>query len=116
MSWNEFRKTMKGKGYSMTKLSSLYKETKGQNVVVKRNKNSARSAKSPISCERKTKYIGLGIPKSEFCGPSGGACPNTYPVNTRGRVRAAKAYSRFAPNPQGIKDCADRIARRKGWI
>ena len=52
--------------------------------------------------------------KGPFCGPSGGAPSGSYPVNTCGRVRAAKAYARHAPNPAGIKKCAERAAKRMG--
>ena len=64
-------------------------------------------------CSNQGKYP--DVPKKYFCGPAGGACPGTYPVNTPGRARAAKAYARHAPNPEGIKKCADRIAKREGW-
>ncbi len=49
-----------------------------------------------------------GVSKGDFCGPSGGAPKGSYPVNTRKRAIAAKAYSRHAPNPAGIKKCVNR--------
>jgi len=49
-----------------------------------------------------------------FCGPAGGAPKGSYPVNTCGRVSAAKSYARHAPNPDGIKSCAARAAKRLG--
>jgi hypothetical protein len=52
--------------------------------------------------------------KGPFCGPAGGAPKGSYPVNTCGRVAAAKAYARHAPNPGGIKRCAERAAKRLG--
>jgi hypothetical protein len=64
-------------------------------------------------CSNQGKY--KGIPEHLFCGPEGGSCPGTYPVNTPGRARAALSYARFAPNPQGIRDCAKRVAKQKGW-
>jgi hypothetical protein len=70
-------------------------------------------SKGGAGCSNKGKYP--DVPEEYFCGPEGGACQGTYPVNTRGRWRAAKAYAHNAPNPQGIKDCADRIATREGW-
>jgi len=57
----------------------------------------------------------VDVPKGEFCGPAGGADANTYPTNTPGRARAAKAYAHYAPNPAGIRACADRAERRHGW-
>ena len=56
------------------------------------------------------KYKGV----KSFCGPSGGAPAKSYPVNTCGRVAAAKSYARHAPNPGGIKKCAERAAKRLG--
>lgn len=56
------------------------------------------------------KYKGV----KSFCGPSGGAPKGSYPVNTCGRVAAAKSYAHNAPNPAGIKSCAERAAKRLG--
>ena len=72
-----------------------------------------QKTKGGAGCSNKGKYS--DVPEEYFCGPEGGACDGTYPVNTPGRWRAAKAYAHNAPNPQGIKDCADRIAVREGW-
>jgi hypothetical protein len=62
------------------------------------------------------KYMNKGISKDEFCGLAGGAKDYTYPVNTPGRARAALSYARHAPNPEGIKTCARRVAKKKGWL
>jgi len=43
--------------------------------------------------------------KGPYCGSSGGAPKDTYPVNTKKRAVAALAYARHAPNPGGIKEC-----------
>jgi len=56
------------------------------------------------------KYKGV----KSFCGPSGGAPKGSYPVNSCKRVKAAKAYARHAPNPSGIKRCAERAGARMG--
>lgn len=61
---------------------------------------------------RRSKYSQTDAP---FCGPAGGACPNTYPVNTPGRYRAALAYARNAPYPEGVRECARKVAKKKGW-
>lgn len=45
------------------------------------------------------------VSKASFCGPAGGAPEGSYPVNTKKRARAALAYARNAPNPEGIKRC-----------
>ena len=44
------------------------------------------------------------VAAKDFAGPSGGALPGTYPVNTIGRARAALAYASHAPKPQGIRN------------
>jgi hypothetical protein len=66
---------------------------------------------SNVGKERETSGPGEG----PFCGPSGGAPGKSFPVSNKKQVRAAKAYSRHAPNPGGIKKCADRIAKKHGW-
>lgn len=43
------------------------------------------------------------VAPSDFAGPSGGAAPYTYPINTKKRAKAALSYARNAPNPTGIK-------------
>jgi hypothetical protein len=50
-----------------------------------------------------------------FCGPAGGYPKGTFPVDTEKRCRAALSYSRYAPNPQAIRDCALNIATEQGW-
>lgn len=65
-------------------------------------------------CSNVGKY--KNVPSELFCGPEGGSCPGTYPVNTPGRARAALSYARYAPNPEGIKKCARRVAQSKGWV
>jgi len=56
------------------------------------------------------KYSGV----KSFCGPSGGAPKGSYPVNNCGRVAAAKSYAHNAPNPSGIKRCAERAGAKMG--
>jgi len=58
-------------------------------------------------CSNQGKY--KGVSADLFCGTEGGSCPGTYPVNTKGRARAALAYARHAPNPEGIKKCVRRL-------
>ena len=70
-----------------------------------------KSGGSNVGKERKTSGAGEG----PFCGPSGKAPPGSYPVTNPKQWRAAKAYARNAPNPSGIKKCADRIAKERGW-
>jgi hypothetical protein len=55
------------------------------------------------------------VDKGEFCGPSGGAADGTYPVNTRKRAEAAKRLAHNAPNPSGIKKCADRALAKDSY-
>jgi hypothetical protein len=66
---------------------------------------------SNVGKDRETSSAGEG----PFCGPSGDSPKGSFPVTNPGQVRAAKAYSINAPNPEGIKKCADKIAKSKGW-
>ena len=43
------------------------------------------------------------VSKKDFAGPAGGAPKGSYPINTEKRAKAALAYARNAPNPEGIK-------------
>ena len=79
-------------------------------------KGKSRSGSKSGGCANQRKYIGKGIPESKFCGPEGGSCPYTFPVNTPKRARAALAYSRHAPNPEGIRECVYRRASQEGWL
>jgi hypothetical protein len=57
---------------------------------------------------------------NKFCGPAGGAAKGTYPVEKdgkldMGRISAAKSYADNAPDPAGIRACADKYeAQLKG--
>jgi hypothetical protein len=64
---------------------------------------------SNVGKERETS----GAREGPFCGPSGGAPKGSYPVTSAKQGRAAKAYSRNAPNPEGIKSCVDRVLGKK---
>ena len=75
---------------------------------------SSSSKSSSRGCSNAGKYKGLRA--SDFCGPAGGACPGTYPVNTRARARAALSYARHAPSPKGIRDFVMRKAKARGWL
>lgn len=75
-----------------------------------KNDAKAKKARSKPGGSNAGKYKGV----KSFCGPSGGAPAGSYPVNTCGRVKAAKAYAHNAPNPGGIKKCAERAAKRLG--
>ena len=44
------------------------------------------------------------VKQSEMAGTAGGAPKGSYPINTLKRAKAALAYARNAPNPQGIKN------------
>ena len=56
------------------------------------------------------------VDKDDFCGPAGGAAPGTYPVDTEERAKAALSYARNAPDPEGIKRCVYRKAKKHGWF
>ena len=56
------------------------------------------------------------LPKNVFCGKAGGMeNPDSFPVNSQQRCRMALVYSRFAPNPCGVVQCALKKAQKKGW-
>lgn len=76
-------------------------------------KTSPRKKAKP-GCSNQGKY--KNVPEHLFCGPEGGSCPGTYPVNSPGRARSALAYARHAPNPEGIRKCVRRIEKEKGWV
>jgi len=68
-----------------------------------------------IHATKKAKYS--SVPDQYFCGESGGYPPgtHTFPVDSEKRCRAALSYARVAPNPEGIRQCALKIATEKGW-
>ena len=87
----------------------------GRKIYVKSKELSKKNRKSAAAgCSNRGKY--KNVDPKFFCGPSGGACDGTYPVNTKARARAALAYARHAPNPQGIRNCVRRISRQQGWV
>ena len=56
------------------------------------------------------------VKESDFCGREGGTrCDRSFPVNSPKRARAALAYARHAPNPEGIRRCVARKVREHGW-
>ena len=57
-----------------------------------------------------------GADEGPFCGPAGGSPEGSYPVTNKGQWRAAKSYARHAPKPAGVKACADRVAKKRGWL
>ena len=70
-------------------------------VKIAREKESTLREKPGVSNVGKYK----NVKKGDFCGPSGGAPPGSYPVNPKKRARAALGYAHNAPNPSGIKKC-----------
>lgn len=89
------------------------KSTKRTNKSTKRT--SKRRSRSSPGCSNAAKYARQKIRSTDFCGGEGGACPTSYPVNTKKRARAALAYARYAPNPEGIRSCVRRKMEEKGW-
>lgn len=71
-----------------------------------------RPGGSNVGKKRKTS----GAKEGPFCGPSGGAPSGSYPVTNKGQWKSAIGHSGNAPNPSGIKACANRVARSKGWL
>lgn len=85
-------------------------QRKGSNVLRHSYSNSKRGG-----CSNQSKHAREGLPRSAFCGPEGGACEYTFPVNTPGRARAALAYRRHSPDPDKLEACVIRVAKKKGW-
>ena len=56
------------------------------------------------------KYKGV----KSFCGPAGGAPSGSYPVNSAARAKSAMKLAHHAPNPSGIKKCAQRALAKMG--
>jgi hypothetical protein len=80
----------------------------------KKHKGVQRMIRSMPGCSSYGRYP--EVDEDDFCGPEGGACPETFPVDTYKRYRAALSYARNAPNPEGIVRCAQRKAMEKGWL
>lgn len=89
------------------------KKSKTWNFKLENSSKTSPKGLSTRSCSNIGKYP--NVPSNLFCGPEGGSCPGTYPVNTKRRARAALSYARYAPNPEGIKSCVGRIKNEKGW-
>lgn len=79
----------------------------GKGMSLKRGAAEKLSKKPGSSNVGKYKKVAKG----KFCGPSGGAAPGTYPVNSKKRCSAALSYARNAPNPSGIRACVKRKCR-----
>lgn len=97
-SWKEWLALREGKGGS---------EGLPKNVEKARHKAGG----SNVGKKRETS----GAKEGPFCGPAGGAPKGSYPVTNAKQAASAKAYAHNAPNPDGIKRCADRIAKKHGW-
>ncbi|MGD8327742.1 MAG: hypothetical protein PVF65_12590, partial [Sphingomonadales bacterium] len=80
---------------------------RAKKVTIARGKKVARGKESKMQKKPGGSNVGRykKVAKGKFCGPAGGAPEGSYPVNTKKRARAALAYARNAPNPEGIKRC-----------
>ena len=83
---------------------------KGERVKIGKGMSLKRGQEEKLSKKPGSSNIGeyKKVGKGKFCGPSGGAAPGTYPVNTKKRCSAALSYARNAPNPSGIRACVKR--------
>ncbi len=88
---------------------------KSTRVKIGKGMSLKRGQEKKLSKRKGSSNIGeyKKVSKKDFCGPSGGAAPGTYPVNTKKRCRAALSYARNAPNPEGIKACVKRKCKGK---
>lgn len=112
-----------GKAYKDLLESSTYKskamKAKRFSKEVTPSKARGSGSKNPQpskGCSNALRNKYPDVKESDFCGSSGGSCARAYPVNTPSRARAALAYARHAPNPQGIRDCVYEKAGAKGWL
>lgn len=75
--------------------------------MVKIGKGMKVSKAKEKSMEKKPGGSNVGdyknVNKSDFAGPKGGAPKGSFPINTLKRAKAALAYARNAPNPEGVK-------------
>ena len=71
------------------------------------SKTSTKNTDSPKKYEN--------LPKNIFCGPAGGTAPGKFPVDSESRCSNALSRAHFAPNPQGVRDCALKKAKDHGW-
>jgi len=67
-------------------------------------------------CSNAAKHTREGLAPEDFCGPEGGSCSTSFPINTPGRAHSALGRAHFAPNPEGIKACVCREAERRGFF
>ena len=96
-----------------TKWAAMITDSETLQIMKPSLEPSLTKPKKEKGCTNQGKY--KGVPQNLFCGPEGGSCPQTYPVNTKRRARAALAYARYAPDPEGIKRCVRRIENERGW-
>ncbi len=84
-------------------------------VIIGKGLSLKRGQEEKLSKKPGSSNIGeyKKVSKKDFCGPSGGAAPGTYPVNTKKRRSAALSYARNAPNPAGIRACVKRKSGKK---
>lgn len=93
---------------------------KGKRVKIGKNLSLKRGEEKKLSKRAGSSNVGKykKVAKGDFCGPSGGAAPGTYPVNSKKRCRAALSYAHNSPNPSGIRACVKRkcgsTSKKKG--
>lgn len=88
---------------------------KGKRVKIAKGVSLKRGKEEKLSKKPGSSNVGKykKVSKGDFCGPSGGAAPGTYPVNTKKRCSSALSYARHAPNPAGIRACVKRKCGKK---
>ena len=84
-------------------------------ALEKTKSKSLSNQKKAYNKVRKTESRYRGLKPSDYCGPAGGDQPKTYPVTNEEECRAALTYARYAPNPEGIRQCALAKAKQHGW-
>lgn len=52
-----------------------------------------------------------GLRTKDFCQPEN----RKFPVTTEKKCRAALSYARYAKNPDAVRECAIKRAKKYGW-
>lgn len=81
--------------------------------IIPKEKPLERTKKGTLpGASNVSKYKKEHLKHSDFCG----SVPGSFPVNSKGRARAALAYARNDMHPERVRACARAKAKREGWF
>lgn len=95
---------------------NVFSPNKKRNIEERIHKPIEYTPTASKGCSNQSKWKRSGIPENEFCGPEGGSCPFTYPVDSPRHMIAALSYSNYAPNVEGLRRCVYRKAKERGFL